>query len=142
MNLLSSNSTDSKMLNRTFDESGELSEKGIDLVSVDVPNAGESTNSTNQQHSGQNRTLDSSIPARSFVALSFGGLSVVVVAGFGIEEPSETFGRRGGGRRRRAAERLLLLLRLFEGGRTWLEEMESSEGGGGEGEWERRGSES
>ena len=135
------------MLIETFDESGELSEKGIDLVSVDVANAGESTNSANQQNSCQNRALDSSIPARSFVALGFGGFSVVVfvVAGFGIEEPSETFGRRGGGRRRRAAERVLLLLRLFEGRRTWLEEMEASEGGGGgggEGEWERRGSES
>ena len=64
--------------------------------------------------------------------VTVGVIFVIVVAGFGIEEPSETLRRRGGGRKRRTAKRLLRLL-LFEG-RAWLEEMESSEGGGGEGE--------
>lgn len=122
-----------------------MSEEGVNLVPVDVADAGESTNSANQQNAGQNRTLHSSIPFRSaiVVAPSRGGFIVVVVAaGFGIEEPAETLGRRNGGGRRTAERLLLLLLRLFEG-RAWLEEMESiaeSEGGVA-GERERRGSE-
>ena len=110
---------------RTFDKSRELREKGIDLVPVDVSNAGEPTNTTNQQNSGKNRALKSSIPIR-------GGFSVFVVTGFGSEEPPESLRRRGGGGRERL---FLLLVGLFEG-RTWLEEVRPFVECG----WDRRGS--
>lgn len=45
----------------TFDEARKLSQEGIDLVLVDIPDSGKSSNNTHEQQTSQKSTFNRSI---------------------------------------------------------------------------------